>query len=332
MPRRCRANSRSPCVRNTAGAGFPPARGQPVTDALLERGVRKIPACARPTRRTSAAAGRSADDPRVRGAERRLLPESRNRPGGSPRARGQRLLSCSHTGWSASFPSVAFRSATESGTKITARVSPRTGTVTTPATHPPTRMIPRRCRANSRSPCVRNTAQAGSRMPGVDSTTPPAEASRSRASPQARGRPVGGEREDDFARRIPAHAGSTTGCRRRTGRCAEDPRARGVNRSARAAISDHSGGSPRTRGQRGGSGARCPSKRRIPAHAGSTAQRRGSPARPSEDPRARGVNQGPQRPPEGRTGGSPRTRGQPLARDLRLRRGRRIPAHAGSTR
>ncbi len=66
-------------------------------------------------------------------------------------------------------------------------------------------------------------------MPGVDSTTPPAEASRSRASPQARGRCGDEGGAEGVEGRIPAHAESTV-THDATGRVmGEDPRARGVN-------------------------------------------------------------------------------------------------------
>ncbi len=173
--------------------GSPRVRGRLSIHVPASRPRRRIPARAGATPSPAPVSRRSWEDPRACGGDGITRGSLSQRLGGSPRVRGRHLLSCGHTSWSASFPSVAFRSATEIGTKVAARLSPPYGHRNDPGNPPgDTNEIPRRRGANSRSPCVRNTAQAGSRMPGVDSTMPRAEASRSRASPQARDRRVGG--------------------------------------------------------------------------------------------------------------------------------------------
>ena len=132
-------------------------------------------------------------------------------------------------------------------------------------------------------------------------------------------------------RLIPAHAGKTPPPTRSHHGAWAHPRSRGENHSQTPALSQRRGSSPLTRGKR----ARCRSvggaSGLIPAHAGKTSTRRGSPSPSWAHPRSRGENdlQGAQS--CGYTGSSPLTRGKPFGGLLGHGQGGLIPAHAGKT-
>ena len=151
------------------------------------------------------------------------------------------------------------------------------------------------------------------------------------SSPHTRGAPFGVGDAGDETGIIPAYAGSTRAGGSWTGRRRDHPRIRGEHEPRMILPSRWSGSSPHTRG--------APSQRPqvldqgwiIPAYAGSTKPRRGSPSQSTDHPRIRGEHL-PERSTSSRsTGSSPHTRGAPLARSAQALLARIIPAYAGST-
>ena len=91
------------------------------------------------------------------------------------------------------------------------------------------------------------------------------------------------------------------------------------------------GSSPHTRGAPRRRAARSPGERIIPAYAGSTWRRTGTPPRRRDHPRIRGEHPDAERHDPRGDGSSPHTRGAPQACTPSTRRRRIIPAYAGST-
>ena len=109
---------------------------------------------------------------------------------------------------------------------------------------------------------------------------------------------------------IPAHAGKTRSCTRRTrGRWAH-PRSRGENGHRKPAAHDEPGSSPLTRGKPFTLNSPMSIARLIPAHAGKTAGCGPRATPPGAHPRSRGENEAHCLVPSGVYGSSPLTRGK----------------------
>ena len=151
--------------------------------------------------------------------------------------------------------------------------------------------------------------------------------------PRIRGEHRGADHPADARRRIiPAYAGSTVGCGRRTARPRDHPRIRGEHPRLRAAWMLGLGSSPHTRGaqERGQPVSACAGI--IPAYAGSTPFPSPTSTPTGDHPRIRGEHLGQGLGDVLGVGSSPHTRGaRPCGRAAR-EAGRIIPAYAGSTR
>ena len=130
---------------------------------------------------------------------------------------------------------------------------------------------------------------------------------------------------------IPAHAGKTWSCCRRSRTWMAHPRSRGENVHDEAANRGAEGSSPLTRGKRRAWVRWAWGCGLIPAHAGKTTT--DTTYRPGlrAHPRSRGENTCTPAPFEVCVGSSPLTRGKRRRRDDVGNRGRLIPAHAGKT-
>ena len=151
------------------------------------------------------------------------------------------------------------------------------------------------------------------------------------SSPLTRGKPTLTLRSVMSVRLIPAHAGKTRSCTRRTrGRWAH-PRSRGENDAFARAFDLAVGSSPLTRGKPSGCRTAPGRRRLIPAHAGKTGVLSVVHSTYSAHPRSRGENLIGAVRTFVVTGSSPLTRGKlalivPSTSCFRL-----IPAHAGKT-
>ena len=131
---------------------------------------------------------------------------------------------------------------------------------------------------------------------------------------------------------IPAHAGKTSTCGRRSTSWTAHPRSRGENLKQIARDVNKSGSSPLTRGKPHRQRTVHPRERLIPAHAGKTSRPRLRSRRPRAHPRSRGENSNVVRVAHNAQGSSPLTRGKQRQAAVFQGRGRLIPAHAGKTR
>ena len=133
-------------------------------------------------------------------------------------------------------------------------------------------------------------------------------------------------------RLIPAHAGKTSLGRARAARSEAHPRSCGENNTAEYATACQLGSSPLMRGKlrRGSQWADRP--RLIPAHAGKTCTRRGSPSPCGVHPRSCGENSTDFLPWRISSGSSPLMRGKLDAFHLARHVVGLIPAHARKTR
>ena len=135
-----------------------------------------------------------------------------------------------------------------------------------------------------------------------------------------------------MARLIPAHAGKTSSCQRRSLSGRAHPRSRRENRTVTLYARGDLGSSPLTRGKRAVICAASCSRGLIPAHAGKTSIRSLRSTIFRAHPRSRVENRMICRSAAARRGSSPLTRGK-LRHEQRLpARDRLIPAHAGKTR
>ena len=151
------------------------------------------------------------------------------------------------------------------------------------------------------------------------------------SSPHTRGAPVGVEVVGEWARIIPAYAGSTPEGLRLVGRAQDHPRIRGEHASCCALMLFAVGSSPHTRGAleelRQPEGLR----RIIPAYAGSTPPALLRYGLSQDHPRIRGEHSPSQTRSILRLGSSPHTRGARGPVDAEPRPSGIIPAYAGST-
>ena len=151
------------------------------------------------------------------------------------------------------------------------------------------------------------------------------------SSPHTRGALPSRELFSLAVRIIPAYAGSTAGRGSSIVAVGDHPRIRGEHLIDRAREKNVTGSSPHTRGARPGPGRGRGRGRIIPAYAGSTPGRSACRSTGWDHPRIRGEH------PAGRplhvsiAGSSPHTRGARPRPATVARRGRIIPAYAGST-
>ncbi len=284
--------------RDLVGAigGPPRARGRLGHQLDADVVAGRTPACAGTTRTGSGCPSGLAEDPRVRGDDRRPRLGGAGGGGGPPRARGR-------LGGEAEPDLGEGRTPACAGTTTPSRAGPRR-----PAEDPRVRgddaAIPVEGKVSTGGPPRargrrhRHPAQAGAhrRTPACAGTTPirpwpprwtPEDprvrgddwspgsgASRSGGGPpRARGRPRPRAPEVVPPRRTPACAG-TTACTAPT-RCSrgEDPRVRGDDRARSQAASSVGGGPPRARGRRRADEGAGPVRGRTPACAGTTTPR-----------------------------------------------------------
>ena len=156
---------------------------------------------------------------------------------------------------------------------------------------------------------------------------PPASGS----SPLTRGAHRHRHRQQEHARLIPAHAGSTWAFLGVHPCGSAHPRSRGEHKQAIRQLGQEDGSSPLTRGARA-----CPETAfcragLIPAHAGSTVLVRCMTRVVGAHPRSRGEHDIMVTMPVPKGGSSPLTRGAQLVLAERWDDVRLIPAHAGST-
>ena len=151
------------------------------------------------------------------------------------------------------------------------------------------------------------------------------------SSPLTRGKREQLTRKLLLPRLIPAHAGKTVHCRRRSARHRAHPRSRGENEIARAEDVNSNGSSPLTRGKRVEEHADQVTVRLIPAHAGKTTLPTGRASPSWAHPRSRGENAPTPTAAVVPSGSSPLTRGKQPRTPTGGRHSRLIPAHAGKT-
>ena len=130
---------------------------------------------------------------------------------------------------------------------------------------------------------------------------------------------------------IPAHAGKTSTCGRRSTSWTAHPRSRGENFLIVEVAEKLDGSSPLTRGKPVMHIVQRLARRLIPAHAGKTLRSRFARTSPTAHPRSRGENERDPYSDETLAGSSPLTRGKLDAEGQASLRGRLIPAHAGKT-
>ncbi|EGJ72718.1 hypothetical protein STTU_p0105 (plasmid) [Streptomyces sp. Tu6071] len=124
-PRACGDDGTGLPARSLKPGGSPRMRGRRRRSARRTGRARRIPAHAGTTSSAHPCGRSRTEDPRACGDDLRLGREGQGLPGGSPRMRGRHFLTCGHTGWSASFPSVAFQTAAEPRTETTAQHQPQ---------------------------------------------------------------------------------------------------------------------------------------------------------------------------------------------------------------
>ena len=157
------------------------------------------------------------------------------------------------------------------------------------------------------------------------------EAVKAGSSPLARGLQAYGRVNGSGPRIIPARAGFTLGCGRRSPPRSDHPRSRGVYPWPGCASAWPTGSSPLARGLRALAGpGRAPS-RIIPARAGFTRPLTGPAVASRDHPRSRGVYSGWRGLSFAPRGSSPLARGLHRPRHHHHRRRRIIPARAGFT-
>ena len=151
------------------------------------------------------------------------------------------------------------------------------------------------------------------------------------SSPLTRGKPARAPTSIRPARLIPAHAGKTSTCGRRSTSWTAHPRSRGENHARKVAKPGDKGSSPLTRGKRRDHAGRGPVLGLIPAHAGKTRGRPGRSFRRPAHPRSRGENSMVAGAARAAAGSSPLTRGKRRRPTQQPRLAGLIPAHAGKT-
>mgnify|MGYP000946104962 CR=1 FL=1 len=199
----------------------------------------------------------------------------------------------------------------------------------------------RRILTNGSSPHTRGAlhARTGHRLiswiiPAYAGSTPTeAKASprRSGSSPHTRGALAKRNAAADWGRIIPAYAGSTQARSASPWRWRDHPRIRGEHVLLSLSPRRQRGSSPHTRGALPCRTGRTGVWRIIPAYAGSTSPVAGHRAGGRDHPRIRGEHCTPGNWVRARSGSSPHTRGARHRPAPAPRRGRIIPAYAGST-
>ena len=174
-------------------------------------------------------------------------------------------------------------------------------------------------------------AQAHPRSRGENKTPQPPGPRWWGSSPLTRGKLLQAEGHTLIAGLIPAHAGKTSTCGRRSTSWTAHPRSRGENICSGVNLSFLEGSSPLTRGKPLVKGRAVEEARLIPAHAGKTRVVQVSAALLEAHPRSRGENVASLGRVGESPGSSPLTRGKPGDLGHHQRRGGLIPAHAGKT-
>ena len=151
------------------------------------------------------------------------------------------------------------------------------------------------------------------------------------SSPLARGAPGQDESTKPPTRLIPAGAGSTGVCRGMSSSVRAHPRWRGEHFEKPRDLQDFKGSSPLARGALPIQGLELATLGLIPAGAGSTQGRTGTPSRPWAHPRWRGEHRTTSRRSSASRGSSPLARGAHLTSLHLSLQQRLIPAGAGST-
>ena len=254
---------------------------------------RIIPAYAGSTARPRSIVVGSADHPRIRGEHLVTIGSSMLPSGSSPHTRGARDLRRSRALLPGIIPAYAGSTSTV------------------------------------RNPASRATDHP--RIRGEHVTPLPGETLACGSSPHTRGAPRQASRRRRQQRIIPAYAGSTCGNLPRPRRPPDHPRIRGEHRRAAARRHPRGGSSPHTRGA---PSCRCPappSRRIIPAYAGSTKTFPRSHTNVSDHPRIRGEHADGVLSRMSIGGSSPHTRGAPARPGHPAPVAGIIPAYAGST-
>ena len=151
------------------------------------------------------------------------------------------------------------------------------------------------------------------------------------SSPHTRGAPIASAHSARMSRIIPAYAGSTRRGEPWRGLAADHPRIRGEHVSFGAVLLRVAGSSPHTRGARAGGRGIPPTRRIIPAYAGSTTAGAVRVRGRRDHPRIRGEHHGWEGWQLASEGSSPHTRGAPGRCGRPRHLSRIIPAYAGST-
>ena len=271
----------------------PHTRGARRVPPALVRGVWIIPAYAGSTAEAPPAPTTSRDHPRIRGEHTAALIGPAIAGGSSPHTRG------------------AHR-----------RHRHR---------HPRGGIIPAYAGSTKIMPNLRRISQDHPRIRGEHGRRSDRRADLGGSSPHTRGAQRPAHASDDYVRIIPAYAGSTGRRRRRCRGRRDHPRIRGEHIQDTPLTNVTPGSSPHTRGAPIRRCYRSPSRRIIPAYAGSTRRSAGKSREPGDHPRIRGEHV-PEAPVLGAdVGSSPHTRGARDDPPQERARGRIIPAYAGST-
>ena len=315
---------------------------------------RIIPAYAGSTARPRSIVVGSADHPRIRGEHLVTIGSSMLPSGSSPHTRGARDLRRSRALLPGIIPAYAGSTAPEAAGQDRKRDHPRIrGEHVTPlpgetlacGSSPHTRGAPRQASRRRRQQRI-IPAYAGSTSASKPSAPPATDHPRIRgehstssgpfqevsgSSPHTRGARHADPRRDARMRIIPAYAGSTQATLRRRHSRPDHPRIRGEHVWKPAETPKAAGSSPHTRGA---PSCRCPappSRRIIPAYAGSTKTFPRSHTNVSDHPRIRGEHADGVLSRMSIGGSSPHTRGAPARPGHPAPVAGIIPAYAGST-
>ena len=192
-------------------------------------------------------------------------------------------------------------------------------------------LIPAHAGKTRRNLLARLRAPAHPRSRGENLKQVARDVNRAGSSPLTRGKPARARDSIRPARLIPAHAGKTSTCGRRSTSWTAHPRSRGENHARKVAKPGDKGSSPLTRGKRRDHAGRGPVLGLIPAHAGKTRGRPGRSFRRPAHPRSRGENSMVAGAARAAAGSSPLTRGKRRRPTQQPRLAGLIPAHAGKT-
>ena len=273
------------------------------------RGI--IPAYAGSTTGRRLAVWQGADHPRIRGEHIHPIVGFGFVPGSSPHTRGARFDGAGPRGGLGIIPAYAGSTGAGVGRRYPPRDHPRirgehqTGECRTggqAGSSPHTRgaldvaefvgavqgIIPAYAGSTWVSACPTRPRRDHPRIRGEHQDEDVEEQANAGSSPHTRGAPTSWGRPTRWPRIIPAYAGSTAGCGRRTARPRDHPRIRGEHVGVHMIVVDGLGSSPHTRGARLGAFLIIILGRIIPAYAGSTRAGSICPEITPDHPRIRG--------------------------------------------